>query len=63
MMSRTAFCSAHAAYREVDSLLRSECPVALPACYSVVTDSFDSIGKALLSKGEIWQIIAELYAK
>src|SRR5208282_5035704 len=39
---------------------RAECPVALPACYSVVTDSFDSIGKALLSKGEIWQIIAEL---
>jgi len=55
-----SFLSGLAYYREVDSLLRAECPVALPACYSVVTDTFDSIGKALLSKGEIWQIIAGL---
>ena len=55
-----SFLSGLAYYREVDSLLRAACPVALPACYSVVTDSFDSIGKALLSKGEIWQIIAGL---
>ena len=47
-----SFLSGLAYYREVDSLLRAECPVALPACDSVVTDSFDSIGKALSAKAK-----------
>jgi len=30
----------------------SEFPVALPACYSVLSDSFDFIGKALSAKAK-----------